>query len=73
MHKGVEIVLGHARFVGPHAVQVDGRRLEAPQVFINVGGRASLPDWPGLDTVSVLTNSSMMAIDFLPPGSVPGA
>ncbi|HJW53331.1 MAG TPA: FAD-containing oxidoreductase [Burkholderiaceae bacterium] len=67
MHKGVETVLGHARFVGPHAVQVDGRRLEAPQIFINVGGRASLPDWPGLDSVPVLTNSSMMAIDFLPP------
>jgi len=67
MHKGVEIVLGHARFVGPHAVEVDGRRLEAPQIFVNVGGRASLPDWPGLDTVPVLTNSSMMAIDFLPP------
>jgi len=67
MHKGVETVLGHARFVGPHAVEVDGRWLEAPQIFVNVGGRASLPDWPGLDTVPVLTNSSMMAIDFLPP------
>ena len=67
VHKGVEIVLGHARFVGPHAVEVDGRRLEAPQIFINVGGRASLPDWPGLDSVPVLTNSSIMAIDFLPP------
>jgi pyruvate/2-oxoglutarate dehydrogenase complex dihydrolipoamide dehydrogenase (E3) component len=67
MHKGVEIVLGQARFVGPHVVEVDGRRLEAPQIFINVGGRASLPDWPGLDSVPVLTNSSMMAIDFLPP------
>src|SRR4029453_11562441 len=67
MHKGVEIVLGQARFVGPHVVEVDGRRLEAPQIFINVGGRASLPDWPGLDSVPVLTNSSIMAIDFLPP------
>jgi len=70
--KGLEIVLGHARFVAPHAVEVDGRpdvgsrRLEAPQIFINVGGRATLPDWPGIDRVPVLTNSSMMAVDFLP-------
>ena len=65
--KGIEMLWGHARFVGPHAVQVDGRRLEAPQIFINVGGRATLPDWPGLDSVPVLTNTSMMDVDFLPP------
>jgi pyruvate/2-oxoglutarate dehydrogenase complex dihydrolipoamide dehydrogenase (E3) component len=64
--KGLEIIFGHARFVAPHAVEVDGRRLEAPQIFINVGGRPVLPDWPGLDRVPVLTNTSMMAVDFLP-------
>jgi pyruvate/2-oxoglutarate dehydrogenase complex dihydrolipoamide dehydrogenase (E3) component len=63
---GLEIVRGHAHFVGPHAVEIDGRTLSAPMIFINVGGRATLPDWPGLDRVPVLTNSSMMAVDFLP-------
>jgi pyruvate/2-oxoglutarate dehydrogenase complex dihydrolipoamide dehydrogenase (E3) component len=65
--RGIEIVLGHARFVGTHALEVDGRRLEAPQIFINVGGRPTLPDWPGIDRVPVLTNTSMMAVDFVPP------
>ncbi len=64
--KGLEIVWGHARFVGPDAIEVDGRTLSAPMIFINVGGRATLPDWPGLDRVDVLTNTSMMSVDFLP-------
>jgi pyruvate/2-oxoglutarate dehydrogenase complex dihydrolipoamide dehydrogenase (E3) component len=64
--KGLEIIRGHARFTGPRNVDVGGRVLEAPQVFINVGGRASLPDWPGLDQVGVLDNASMMDIDTLP-------
>jgi pyruvate/2-oxoglutarate dehydrogenase complex dihydrolipoamide dehydrogenase (E3) component len=40
--------------------------LEAEQIFINVGGRADMPPVPGIDTVPYLTNSSIMAVDFLP-------
>ena len=40
--------------------------LEAEKIFINVGGRASTPQMPGLDQVSYLNNSSMMDVDFLP-------
>jgi len=60
------LIWGHARFAGPHAVEVASRVLEAPKIFINVGGRATLPDWPGLHSVPVLTNTSMMDIDSLP-------
>ena len=60
------LVWGHARFSGPHAVEVDDEILEAPQIFINVGGRAVLPPWPGIADVPVLTNTSMMALDTLP-------
>jgi pyruvate/2-oxoglutarate dehydrogenase complex dihydrolipoamide dehydrogenase (E3) component len=62
----VELVRGHARFVGPHTVDVDGMRLTAPRVFINVGGRAIVPDMPGIEDVSVLTNTGMVALDVLP-------
>jgi pyruvate/2-oxoglutarate dehydrogenase complex dihydrolipoamide dehydrogenase (E3) component len=75
-HTGVErslrstenltVYRGHARFTGPHAVQVGDDRLTAEQIFVNVGGRASTPPMPGLDQVDYLTNSSMMDIDFLP-------
>ncbi len=60
------LVWGHARFVGPHAVEVNGATLRADKIFINVGGRAVLPAWDGIATVPVLTNTSMMAIDTLP-------
>lgn len=60
------VLRGHARFTGPHEVSVDGTRLGAERIFINVGGRASVPSMPGLDEVSYLTNSSMMDVDFLP-------
>ena len=63
---GLTLVRGHARFTGPHAVDVNGESLEAPKIFINVGGRAVLPTWRGIADVPVLTNSSMMAIDSLP-------
>ena len=62
----LSVVWGHARFVGPHAVEVDGQMLEAPKIFINVGGRAVLPTWKGIADVPVLTNTSMMAVDTLP-------
>jgi pyruvate/2-oxoglutarate dehydrogenase complex dihydrolipoamide dehydrogenase (E3) component len=62
----LSLLWGHARFVAPHAVDVAGTVLEAPKIFINVGGRAGLPDWPGLDPGRVLTNTQMMQLDTLP-------
>ena len=57
---------GHGRFESEHAVRVDDNLLEADRIFIDVGGRASIPDMPGLQEVDYLTNSSMMEVDFLP-------
>ncbi len=57
---------GHARFVAPRIVEVGGERLQAQRIFVNVGGRAAVPDMPGLDQVPYCTNSGMMDVDFLP-------
>ena len=62
----LSLVWGHARFTAPDTLEVNGELLQAPKIFINTGGRAVLPDWPGLDSVPVLTNTSMMAMDTLP-------
>jgi pyruvate/2-oxoglutarate dehydrogenase complex dihydrolipoamide dehydrogenase (E3) component len=62
----VTLIEGHARFDGPHSVRVGDRILEASEIFINVGGRANVPDMPGLRDVPYLTNVSMMEVDFLP-------
>ena len=57
---------GHARFESRDIVSVNGHQLTAPNIFINVGGRATIPDMPGLSEVDYLTNSTMMTVDFLP-------
>jgi pyruvate/2-oxoglutarate dehydrogenase complex dihydrolipoamide dehydrogenase (E3) component len=62
----LELVWGHARFVSPSALRVGDAVFEGERIFINVGGRPVLPDWPGLADVAVLTNTSMMDIDFVP-------
>ena len=45
---------------------MNGEVLEARQIFINVGGRATVPQMPGIGEVPYLTNSTMMDVDFLP-------
>ena len=64
--ENVDLFREHARFVDANTVEVDGERLEADKIFIDVGSRARVPDMPGLADVPFLTNSGMMEIDFLP-------
>jgi pyruvate/2-oxoglutarate dehydrogenase complex dihydrolipoamide dehydrogenase (E3) component len=64
---GITVYKGQGRFAGPRDVQVGDDTLTAPRIFINVGGRASVPDIPGLKDVAYLTNSSLLDIDHLPP------
>jgi pyruvate/2-oxoglutarate dehydrogenase complex dihydrolipoamide dehydrogenase (E3) component len=64
--ENVDLIRGHAHFVGPHSVEVNGEVLEGEKIFINVGARARIPDWDGLEGVPFYTSSGMMEIDFLP-------
>ncbi|MBA8910032.1 FAD-containing oxidoreductase [Aminobacter ciceronei] len=64
--KGCTLYRGHARFEGPHEVLVGDELLHGERIFINVGGRANIPDMPGINDISYLTNTSMMEVDFLP-------
>jgi pyruvate/2-oxoglutarate dehydrogenase complex dihydrolipoamide dehydrogenase (E3) component len=57
---------GHGRFESSKEVSVGSERLTADRIFINVGGRAEVPQMPGIEGVPYLTNSSVMDIDFLP-------
>ena len=60
------VIQGHARFQSSHTVVVNDEVLQADKLFINVGGRSSVPAMPGFQDVPFLTNSSMMDVDFLP-------
>ena len=63
----ITVYQGHARFTSRQSVAVGGEALSAPRIFINVGGRATVPDIPGLDQVEYFTNSTLLDIEFLPP------
>ena len=64
---GITVYQGHARFASPREVSVGGEVLSASRIFINVGGRAFVPDIPGIDQVDYFTNSTMLDVDFVPP------
>ncbi len=63
---GCTVVRGHARFIDPHTLRVGDDELRADRIFLNVGGRAVVPDIPGLDDVEFLTNVSILELDALP-------
>src|SRR5215212_10047992 len=63
---GLTVIEGHARFEGPDVVRVGESLLKAPRIFINVGGRASVPDMPGVGTVDYLLNTSILRLDTIP-------
>jgi pyruvate/2-oxoglutarate dehydrogenase complex dihydrolipoamide dehydrogenase (E3) component len=64
--KGCEVILGHARFVAPDTIEVGADRLTAPRIFINVGGRATVPQFPGIGEVPFLTNTTILQLDRVP-------
>jgi len=64
--KDATVYRGHARLVGRSEIQVGSQTLRADKIFLNVGGRPSVPAMPGIDTVPYLTNVTMMDLDFVP-------
>lgn len=66
--KGTEnltVYEGHGRFEGPNTVSVNGELLESNKIFINVGGRAYVPEDHFVD-IEYWTNTNMMEVDFIP-------
>jgi pyruvate/2-oxoglutarate dehydrogenase complex dihydrolipoamide dehydrogenase (E3) component len=63
---GCTVIRGHARFDNPHTLRVGGEVLQAERIFLNVGGRAVVPDIPGLADIDFLTNVSILELDTLP-------
>ena len=57
---------GHARFESPRTVRVGDTVLAAERIFVDVGGRAAVPQLAALEQVPFLTNSTMMDLDVLP-------
>jgi pyruvate/2-oxoglutarate dehydrogenase complex dihydrolipoamide dehydrogenase (E3) component len=60
------VIDGHARFESADTIRVGDDLLTAPKIFINVGGRAAVPDMPGIKEISYLTNSGILRLDHVP-------
>jgi len=55
-----------ARFVSSHEVKIGDQTISAEQIFINVGGRATVPDLPGVRDIPYLINSTILDLEELP-------
>lgn len=62
----VTLIRGHARFEAPDTMRVDDALIAAPRIFLNVGGRAAVPEMPGVGEVPFLTNTALLALDEQP-------
>jgi pyruvate/2-oxoglutarate dehydrogenase complex dihydrolipoamide dehydrogenase (E3) component len=68
--EGMTLVYGSARFTGRRGtaftVTAGDLDMSAPEVFLNVGTRATKPQIPGLDDVDWLDNDRLLHVDALP-------
>jgi pyruvate/2-oxoglutarate dehydrogenase complex dihydrolipoamide dehydrogenase (E3) component len=63
---GVEVYLGHTRFIAQDVVQVDGRQLRFRKAVIATGSDPLVPSIDGLRSGEYLTNESVFSLTELP-------
>lgn len=66
----VTLYRDHARFTGERRLQVGEVQLTADRFVIAAGSRATVPDIPGIDEVTVHTSDTVMRIDTLPASMI---
>jgi pyruvate/2-oxoglutarate dehydrogenase complex dihydrolipoamide dehydrogenase (E3) component len=64
---GVDVFLGQAALESPRAVAVGGTALRTRHIVLATGGRAAIPDVPGLQEAGFLTNETVFEREQ-PPG-----
>ncbi len=63
---GVDVFIGTGAFVGPDAIEVDGKRLAFTRAAICTGARAAGLPIPGLEEAGYLTNETVFSLTQLP-------
>lgn len=63
-NENITLIRGKASFVDNNTVEVEGKRYEADKIYINVGGRARIPE--GFENVNYLTNTSVLELEEIP-------
>jgi pyruvate/2-oxoglutarate dehydrogenase complex dihydrolipoamide dehydrogenase (E3) component len=64
---GVDVYFGEARFDGPEAIVVDGKRLRFKRALVASGARPKIPATPGLAKAGYLTNENIFDLNECPP------
>ena len=69
--KGLDLIMGEARFTGPRSLEVrltggGLHQLSAAQIVINAGDRPARPALPGLDRIAALDSTSVMELAVVP-------
>ena len=68
---GVDVFIGHGRFVNSETVMVKGvagdRSMKFVKAAVCTGGRAAAPPTPGLQETGYLTNETVFSLTELPP------
>jgi pyruvate/2-oxoglutarate dehydrogenase complex dihydrolipoamide dehydrogenase (E3) component len=64
--KNCTVFTSHAQFESPNQVRVGDDLLTAKEIFLNVGGRAIIPDFPGADSVPWMDNVGILDLETLP-------
>jgi len=63
---GVDVYFGEARFAGPDAIKVEGKRLRFKRALVASGARPRLPSIPGIAASGYLTNENVFALGQCP-------
>jgi pyruvate/2-oxoglutarate dehydrogenase complex dihydrolipoamide dehydrogenase (E3) component/uncharacterized membrane protein YdjX (TVP38/TMEM64 family) len=63
---GVDVFIGSGRFVGPSAIEVEGKKLQFDRAVIASGARATEPAIPGLRESGFYTNETIFTLTELP-------
>ncbi|EPR75358.1 glutathione reductase-like protein [Leifsonia rubra CMS 76R] len=62
---GVKTLHGHAEFVGPHQIDIDGTRYQAERFLIATGARPRPLNFPGFE--HLIDSTDFLELDALPP------
>lgn len=69
----ITIEKGHAHFIDPHTLEIDGKRLSGDNIFIATGSRPVIPSIDGLDQVPYLTSDLLTSEEAMEMTELPAS
>lgn len=64
--RGIDVAFGEARFLGPRSLKLNEQTITARRFLIATGSHPAIPDIPGLENITYLTNDTIFALRALP-------